>query len=189
MNLKPVTPLRRSERIRRPTAKAIGSSPGSSPGTAAYLGPTIGSRSRVFFAPGGQTDSDSTLRNNTSSKSSGSCTEDTVGDGQDSMALVANFPTKLYGAYERVAPILGQSNAELMKRVSLLFFFPTTNPHSFVPNFTPTTCYTGYSLLKCVSQRDQRPPAERHSHRVLLPMARIRQFRRTLSSDCERHRC
>ena len=130
--MKPVTPLRRSERLRRPTAKAIDSSPGSSPGAAAYRGPSIHSRSRVFTAPGGQTDSDSTLRNTTSSKSSGSCTEDTVGDASDSMALVAGFPVKLYKAYEGLAPILGYSDAELMKRVSFLSLFQRrTHPHSF----------------------------------------------------------
>jgi hypothetical protein len=185
MNLKPVTPLRRSERLRRPTAKAIGSSPGSSPGTAAYVDRSINPRSRVFSSPSGQTDSDSTLRNTSSSKSSGSCTEDTVGDATDSMALVAHFPPKLYQAYQGLAPILRYSNAELMKRVSLPSFSQRpTRPHSF-----PPSRHIGHSHFKCLSQRAKPVPAGRHWHRVLLPMVRVRQFHRTLQSDCESHRC
>lgn len=137
--MKPVTPLRRSERLRRPTSKAIGSSPGSSPGTAAYVGRSINSRSRVLPVQGGQTDSDSTLRNTTSSKSSGSCTEDTVSDATDYMALVASFPPKLYETYDRLAPILRHSDAELMKRVSLLPCSSQrpTRPHSFPRSLQP----------------------------------------------------
>src|SRR6267154_3736543 len=119
--MNPVTPLRRSERLRRPTAKAIGSSPSSSsPGTTAYVGRSVNPRSRLFSAPGGQTDSDSTLWNSSPSKSSGSSTEDTVGDATDYMVLAANFPPKLYETYLGLAPMLRYSDAELMKRVSLL---------------------------------------------------------------------
>ncbi|KAI0274552.1 hypothetical protein BGY98DRAFT_53237 [Russula aff. rugulosa BPL654] len=114
--MKPVTPLRRSDRLRRPSSKAIGSSPCSSPGTAVHHSPSVAPRSRVFSAPGGQPDSDSTLRNTNSSKSSGSCTEDIAGDATDSMVLVASFPPKLHEAYQGLAPLLGHSNTELMRR-------------------------------------------------------------------------
>jgi len=94
------------------------SSPSSSPGTAAHVGRSSYSRPRpkVFSAPGSQTDSDSTLRNTSSSKSSGSCTEDTAGDATYSKALAANFPPKLFEAYQGLAPILRYSDSELMKR-------------------------------------------------------------------------
>lgn len=136
----PVTPLRRSDRLRRSTAKAFGSSPGSSPGSAPLLSSSVGFRSRVFFAPGGQTDSDSTLRNTNSSRSSGSSTEDTVGGATDPMGLVSRFPQKLYRAYEGLAPLLHTSDAELMNRVSLFSFSQGDNvlirshPH---PNRAP----------------------------------------------------
>lgn len=134
--MQPVTPLRRSDRLRH--ANVINSSPSSSPGTAAYLGP---SRSRVFSSPGGQTDSDTTLWGTTSSNSSGSGTEDTLGDdGSDAMALVAlTFPPKLSAVYEELVPMLDYSRPELMKTVSLLsVFFPMTNPHSSHSFPTPT---------------------------------------------------
>jgi hypothetical protein len=133
--MNPVTPsLRRSDRLRRPTAKAIGSSPGSSPGKAAHVGRSI--KSRLFSAPGDQTDSDSTLRHTSSSQSSGSGTEDTVGDATECMALGASFPPPIYAAYRGLAPMLRYSDKDLMKQVSLLSFFPTTNPPSFVPTLT-----------------------------------------------------
>lgn len=134
----PVTPLRRSERLRRPTAKAFGSSPISSPGTAAYVSPSIGSRSRVFSRPDGQSDSDSTLWNAKSSKSSGSCTEDTA---TNSTAQVSRIPSKLYEDYEWLASIMLNSDAELMKRVSLSSFSPTSNPPSSVPTLPQTLHY------------------------------------------------
>ena len=157
--MNPVTP-RRSERLRRPTAKAIGSSPGSSPGTAAYVGRSINSRSRVFSAPGGQTDSDSTLRNTSSPQSSGSCTEDTVGDATECMALAASFPPKIYEAYQGLAPMLRYSDRDLMKRVSLPSFSQRpTRPHSFPPSLTPTVRHTGPFHFKRLSQRDKPVPA------------------------------
>jgi hypothetical protein len=189
----PVTPVtpRRSERLRRPTPRALGLSPGSSPGTAAYVGRSNNSRSRVFTAPGSQTDSDSTLRNSSSSKSSGSSTEGTVGDATECMALPANFPPKLYETYQGLAPILRYSDAEFMKRVSLLSFSQRpTRPHSpFTPSLTPTTRHTGHSQSKSLSQRVKCVPAEHHCRRVLLPMARVRQFHETLRADFESHGC
>jgi hypothetical protein len=128
----PVTPLRRSGRVRYPTPKAIGSSPSSSPGSAAHHSRSVTSRPRVFYAPGHQSDSDSTLRNTNSSKSSGSSTEDTVGDATDPVGFVSFFPPKIYETYERLAPLLRHSNAELVRRVSLLSFSQRPT-HSFVP--------------------------------------------------------
>jgi len=173
--MKPVTPLRRSERLRYPSAKAMGSSPGSSPGSAAYAGRSINSRSRVFSVPGGQTDSDTTLRNTTSSDSSGSCTEDAVGDATDSMAMVANFPPKVRQAYQRLAPILGYTDAELMKYVSLLSF-------SQRPTSSATVRHVGCSWLKCLLQRAG-CVREGRSHQILLPMGRVEQFCRSSRAD------
>lgn len=190
MNLKPapVTPLRRSERLRRPTAKAIGSSPSSSPGTTAYVSRSINTRPRVFYAPGGQTDSDSTLRNTSSSQSSGSCTEDTVGDAADCMAMAASFPPKIYETYQGLAPLLRYYDADFMKRVSLLSFSQRrTRPHLFPPSPTPTTRHTGHSLFNRLSQRVKRVPAENHWNRAILHMARVQQFHATLQSDRGSH--
>lgn len=192
MNLKPapvVTPLRRSERLRRPTAKATGSSPSSSPGTTAYASRSINTRPRVFYAPGSQTDSDSTLRNTSSSRSSGSCTEDSVGDATDCKALAANFPPKVYETYQGLAPLLRHSDADFMKRVSLLFFSQRrTRPHLFPPSPTPTTRHTGHSQFNQLLQRVKRVPAENRWHRAVLHMARVPTFHATLQTDRESHR-
>ena len=165
----PVTPLRRSERLRRPTAKAFGSSPGTSPGTAAYVSPSIGSRSRVFSHPDSQTDSDSSLWYSTSSKSSGSCMEDTVGDATNPTGLVSRVSSKLYETYERLASIMLNSDAELMKRVSLSSLFKTSNPSSSVPTL-PQLRAAECSRFKWLSQRAERVPFVCRFYR---PMVRI----------------
>ena len=57
------------------------------------------------------------------------------------MVLVASFPPKLREAYQGLAPLLGHSNTELMKRVSLLSFSQRpTRTHSFPPS--PQPCAT-----------------------------------------------
>jgi hypothetical protein len=61
------------------------------------------------------------------------------------MALGASFPPPIYAAYLGLAPMLRYSDKDLMNRVSLLSFFPTTNPPSFVPTLT-------HSLQPCATQ-------------------------------------
>jgi hypothetical protein len=180
--MNPVTPLRRSERLRRPTNKAFGSSPGSSPGTAANVGRSSSSRSRVFSTPGGQTGSDSTLRNTTPSESSGSYMEDANSDSTVSMAMAARFPKELHRAYLGLDRILSYTDDDLMMHVSLLPF-PTTNSPSFVPTLTPTMCHTGHLRFKWLYQRHNRIAPGCHGPRMLRPMAPLQLFRENLLAD------
>ncbi len=47
--------------------------------------------------------------------------------------------------------------------------------------------HVGYLQSRCLSLSDKPVPAERHLRRVLLPMVRVQQFRRTLQTNCASH--
>lgn len=182
-----ITPLRRSNRLRRQTSKAMGSSPISSPGTSANAARLIYPRSTLFDGPGDQSDSDSSLQSTTSSKCSGSFTGSTV------VVTVPMLPKRLAIDYQVLAPIVDYSDAKLMEHVSVTLLFPTTNPpsHSF-PLLThpPTMCDTGYCRFKHVRHEYKGVHAEhRFVLRALLPMARGKEIRQTLRADCESYRC
>jgi hypothetical protein len=157
--MEPLTPLRRSDRLRRLTPKAMGSSPGSSPGTTANVGRgrCIYPRSALFSGPGDQTDSDSSLGESTSPKSSNSRTEYIFSNATHSVVSAAKFPPKLYKAYEVLAALLPYSDAKLMEHVSLLSFSQRpTRPHSFPLSLTPTMRRTGNSQVKRLRHGDKR---------------------------------
>ncbi|KAF8471423.1 hypothetical protein DFH94DRAFT_202019 [Russula ochroleuca] len=88
---------------------------GSSHRTAGSVTPPHDSWSRYVNFAGSQSDTDSTLRNSSSSKSSGSCTEATVSDATDSITMVSGLPLPFHKPYQALAPVLGYSDAELMK--------------------------------------------------------------------------
>lgn len=129
-------PLRRSNRLRRQTSKGLlNSSPSSSPGTSANAGHRNFPRSTLFYGPGDQSDSDSSLQSTTSSTAlSSECFR-----GSHVAVSVSMLPPKLAKDYKVLAPILGYSDAELMEQVSLALPFPTTNSpsHSSPLSLTP----------------------------------------------------
>jgi len=164
-NMKAVTPLRRSTRICRQTPKAIGSSPESATEVS-----SISSRQKLYSSSRSQTYSDSTLCDITSSESSGSSTEDSVSYPANPTSRVAVFPPEVCETYDRLAPILRYSDAELGELVSLSPF-PTTNPrpHSRMH-------HTGHSQFRCHSRPDKRAPAARQFDWVLPQVARVQQI-------------
>ncbi|KAH9984972.1 hypothetical protein BJV77DRAFT_1071656 [Russula vinacea] len=70
------------------------------------------SRARYLAVADSQSDTDSTLRNSSSSNSSGSCTDDTVADATDSITLVSDLPQEFHKAYQELVPVLGYSDAQ-----------------------------------------------------------------------------
>ena len=122
----------------RPSAMEMSSPPG-------MVVPSLGPWSKFFPAAGSQSDSDSTLRNSSSCTSSGSCTEDTVSDGTDFMALVSGLPQQFHKAYQGLAPIVAYSGAELMELVSCSPF--TNKRHRPYPRF-PSLNFAPYRTFQ-----------------------------------------
>ena len=70
------------------------------------------------------------MRNSSSSNSSGSCTDDTVADATDSIALVSDLPQEFHKAYQELVPVLGYSDAQFTELVSCPPCPPTTDTAS-----------------------------------------------------------